>query len=70
MLGEKLHLGPVLHPAQGPKDRHDDDVEDFVVVKLPRAVSHFAPGTYQSLPNISTSVPNFFFAGDGEEAVT
>lgn len=26
------------------------DVEDFVVVKIPRAVSHFAPGAFSALP--------------------
>ena len=41
--------------------RHE--VEDYVVIKIPRAVSHFAPGMFESLPNIQTSISNVFMAG-------
>mmetsp|Transcript_20511 Transcript_20511/g.19840 ORF Transcript_20511/g.19840 Transcript_20511/m.19840 type:complete len:539 (+) Transcript_20511:101-1717(+) len=41
-----------------------ENVDDFVVVKVPKGVSHFAPGSYSSLPSTRTSVSNFYFAGD------
>ena len=40
-------------------------IEDFAVVKVREAVSHFSPGSFRSLPKIrSSSLRNFAFAGD------
>jgi hypothetical protein len=41
------------------------DVRDSAVVRVPRAVSHFAPGCYEHLPQIeSRALSNWFWAGD------
>lgn len=34
------------------------------VIRLPQAVSHFAPGSYQYLPSTVTSFDNFYMSGD------
>lgn len=42
-----------------------EDVEATAVVRSARAVSHFAPGTYASLPGIaSRGAANWWWAGD------
>ena len=41
------------------------DIEDSVILRLGRAVTHFAPGTFKDLPPIKApSLENFFFCGD------
>ena len=37
---------------------------DSSVIRLPRAVSHFAPGSYQHLLKGITSFPNLYMSGD------
>ncbi len=39
-------------------------VLDYGIVRLPRAVTHFAPGSYRYLLPGSTSIPNLFMSGD------
>ncbi|MDX2254047.1 MAG: FAD-dependent oxidoreductase [Pseudanabaenaceae cyanobacterium bins.39] len=39
-------------------------VIDSSVIRLPRAVSHFAPGSYQHLLPAITSFPNLYMSGD------
>lgn len=39
-------------------------VEDFAVLRFPRAVTHFSPGSYQWRPTQETPFPNVFMAGD------
>ncbi len=39
-------------------------VIDSSVIRLPRAVTHFAPGSYQSLLPAQTSIENVFMSGD------
>lgn len=39
-------------------------VLDYGIVRLPRAVTHFAPGSYRYLLPNSTSIPNLFLSGD------
>lgn len=34
------------------------------VLRFPKAVTHFSPGSYASRPMQSTSIPNVFMAGD------
>jgi len=40
-------------------------VSDAAVVKLPRAVNWYSPGSYASMPDtVSGAIPNAYFAGD------
>ncbi|MBE9078196.1 FAD-dependent oxidoreductase, partial [Romeria aff. gracilis LEGE 07310] len=39
-------------------------VIDHSVIRLPQAVSHFAPGSYRYLPTVTTSFLNLFMSGD------
>ncbi len=39
-------------------------VVDYGIVRLPRAVTHFAPGSYRYLLPSMTSIPNLFLSGD------
>jgi uncharacterized protein with NAD-binding domain and iron-sulfur cluster len=39
-------------------------VVDYGIVRLPRAVTHFAPGSYRYLLPGTTSIPNLFMSGD------
>jgi uncharacterized protein with NAD-binding domain and iron-sulfur cluster len=39
-------------------------VIDSGIVRLPRAVTHFAPGSYRHLLPNTTSIPNLFLSGD------
>eukprot|EP00177_Eucheuma_denticulatum_P004503 GFKZ01008182.1.p1 GENE.GFKZ01008182.1~~GFKZ01008182.1.p1 ORF type:complete len:555 (-),score=56.42 GFKZ01008182.1:917-2581(-) len=39
-------------------------VEDFVVVRMPRGVTHFRPGSYQDFMSIKTSIENAHMSGD------
>lgn len=39
-------------------------VVDASVIRLPQAVSHFAPGSYRYLPSAPTSFANVFMSGD------
>jgi uncharacterized protein with NAD-binding domain and iron-sulfur cluster len=39
-------------------------VIDSSVIRLPRAVTHFSPGSYQHLLRTKTSVPNLYMSGD------
>ncbi|CAM6113091.1 unnamed protein product [Calypogeia fissa] len=40
------------------------EVVDQAVVRFSKAVTHFSPGSYQSMMHGSTSFPNLFMAGD------
>eukprot|EP00737_Agarophyton_chilense_P001975 gb/GEZJ01002233.1/.p1 GENE.gb/GEZJ01002233.1/~~gb/GEZJ01002233.1/.p1 ORF type:complete len:557 (+),score=70.08 gb/GEZJ01002233.1/:5748-7418(+) len=40
------------------------EVEDYVVVRVPRGVTHFRPGSYQDFMNVRTSIDNVFMSGD------
>lgn len=42
----------------------DAKIEDYSVIRLPKAVSHFAPGSYRYLPSATTSFQNVFMSGD------
>ncbi len=39
-------------------------VVDSIVLRFPRAVTHFSPGSYASRPFQATSIPNAYIAGD------
>ncbi len=39
-------------------------VIDSSVIRLPRAVTHFAPGSYQYMNSVVTSIENVFMSGD------
>ncbi len=39
-------------------------VIDSSVIRLPRAVTHFAPGSYQYMLSVGTSIENVFMSGD------
>eukprot|EP00879_Flechtneria_rotunda_P029856 GHRR01032317.1.p1 GENE.GHRR01032317.1~~GHRR01032317.1.p1 ORF type:complete len:385 (+),score=111.35 GHRR01032317.1:111-1157(+) len=39
-------------------------VKDSCVLRFKRAVTKFSPGSHSMLPNITTSIPNVFVAGD------
>lgn len=39
-------------------------VIDSSVIRLPRAVTHFAPGSYQHMLPVTTSIQNVFMSGD------
>eukprot|EP00798_Chlamydomonas_sp_ICE-L_P017417 gene17417-23717_t len=39
-------------------------LEDSIVIRFPKAVSHFSPGSYRDRPTQATSIPNLFIAGD------
>ena len=43
---------------------HEAKVIDSGVVRLPRAVTHFAPGSYRYLLPAETSIRNLFMSGD------
>jgi uncharacterized protein with NAD-binding domain and iron-sulfur cluster len=43
---------------------HEAKVVDSGVVRLPRAVTHFAPGSYRYLLPAETSISNVFMSGD------
>jgi uncharacterized protein with NAD-binding domain and iron-sulfur cluster len=45
-------------------DFREAKVIDSSVIRLPRAVTHFAPGSYQYLLPRNTSFPNVFMSGD------
>jgi uncharacterized protein with NAD-binding domain and iron-sulfur cluster len=40
------------------------NVVDYGIVRLPRAVTHFAPGSYRYLLPGTSSIPNLFISGD------
>jgi uncharacterized protein with NAD-binding domain and iron-sulfur cluster len=42
----------------------DVKVLDSSVIRLPRAVTHFSPGSYQSMLSAKTSISNLFMSGD------
>ncbi|MGB8698920.1 MAG: FAD-dependent oxidoreductase, partial [Thermosynechococcaceae cyanobacterium] len=42
----------------------DAKVVDYGIVRLPRAVTHFAPGSYRYLLTGTTSIPNLWMSGD------
>jgi uncharacterized protein with NAD-binding domain and iron-sulfur cluster len=42
----------------------DARIVDSGIVRLPRAVTHFAPGSYRYLLPATTSIPNLFLSGD------
>eukprot|EP00955_Chlamydomonas_euryale_P054963 355993-Chlamydomonas_euryale.AAC.12 len=44
-------------------------VVDSAVLRFPKAVTHFSPGSYASRPYQSTSIPNVFLAGDWVKGV-
>lgn len=45
-------------------DFGDTQVKDYAVVRFPKAVTHFAPGSYEYLMRGTTSFPNVFMSGD------
>jgi uncharacterized protein with NAD-binding domain and iron-sulfur cluster len=40
------------------------EIIDYSVVRVPQGVTHFAPGSYQHLLKVNTSIPNLFMSGD------
>ena len=44
-------------------------IVDYAVLKFPKAVTHFSPGSFQNRPFQATSVPNLFMAGDWVKGV-
>ncbi|BAQ64262.1 FAD-dependent oxidoreductase [Geminocystis sp. NIES-3709] len=40
------------------------EIIDFSVVRVSQGVTHFAPGSYQHLLRVNTSIPNLFMGGD------
>ncbi len=40
------------------------EIIDYSVVRVPQGVTHFAPGSYQHLLRVNTSIPNLFMSGD------
>lgn len=40
------------------------EIMDYSVVRVPQGVTHFAPGSYQHLLKVNTSIPNLFMSGD------
>ena len=44
-------------------------VVDSAVLRFPKAVTHFSPGSYSSRPLQTTSLPNIFMAGDWVKGV-
>lgn len=44
-------------------------VVDSAVLRFPKAVTHFSPGSYSSRPLQTTSLPNVFMAGDWVKGV-
>ena len=44
-------------------------VTDSAVLKFPKAVTHFSPGSFKNRPFQATSVPNLFMAGDWVKGV-
>lgn len=47
----------------------DARVTDYAVLRFPKAVTHFSPGSYQNRPIQATSIPNLFMAGDWVKGV-
>jgi len=54
----KMHLGTCIPGFQQAK------VNEYNVVKFPKAVTHFSPGSHRNRPKQRTSFPNLFMAGD------
>lgn len=50
--------------AQCIPDFAQAQIIDYSVIRLPQAVSHFAPGSYRYLPPTQTSLSNVFLSGD------
>ncbi|KAF6263863.1 hypothetical protein COO60DRAFT_1470323 [Scenedesmus sp. NREL 46B-D3] len=48
----------------------DANVVDSAVLRFPKAVTHFSPGSYASRPHQVTSIPNCFLAGDWVKGVS
>lgn len=44
-------------------------VVDSIVLRFPKAVTHFSPGSYQHRPYQATTIPNVFMAGDWVKGV-
>jgi uncharacterized protein with NAD-binding domain and iron-sulfur cluster len=44
-------------------------VVDYAVLRFPKAVTHFSPGSYQNRPFQATSTKNLFMAGDWVKGV-
>lgn len=44
-------------------------VQDYAVLRFPKAVTHFTPGSYRHRPQQATSIPNVFMAGDWVKGV-
>jgi uncharacterized protein with NAD-binding domain and iron-sulfur cluster len=44
-------------------------VVDSAVLRFPKAVTHFSPGSFQNRPFQATSIPNVFMAGDWVKGV-
>ena len=39
-------------------------VVDYSVVRIAQGVTHFSPGSYDSMPTCETPIPNMFMSGD------
>ena len=37
---------------------------DYSVVRIAQGVTHFSPGSYESMPTCETPIPNMFMSGD------
>lgn len=45
-------------------DFKEAKIQDYGVLKIQKAVTHFSPGSYRYRPKQKTSMPNLFMAGD------
>lgn len=45
-------------------DVRDQQVLDYSVVRIAQGVTHFSPGSYDSMPTCETPIPNMFMSGD------
>lgn len=45
-------------------DIRQQQVVDYSVVRIAQGVTHFSPGSYDSMPTCETPIPNMFMSGD------
>jgi uncharacterized protein with NAD-binding domain and iron-sulfur cluster len=71
-----MHLSDeaIVDKVKANLDRCEPDfcesrVVDYAVLRFPKAVTHFSPGSYKNRPFQATSIPNAFMAGDWVKGV-